>query len=209
MREIVEALGWPHFTFLFSLVFVLLFKGQIGSLISRVTSIGKSGLKAEMLPEVQREKQKSEAIQELLLEVGNSVVLADTEGRIKADIIERGLGNDEDTIKVLIKHLAGARLLLEFEQIYNLIFGSQIHLLKQLNEVVGQGQNNQFVQAYVEDVKAMFAEELGSWSFDEYMTFLSARLLVVDNKGIYHITNLGVEFLTWMARNGRSENRSR
>jgi hypothetical protein len=176
-------------------------------LISRITSNGKSGLKAEPLPEVQREKQKSEAVQELLLAVGNSIALADIEGRIKAEIVERGLGNDEDTVKVLIKHLAGARLLLEFEQIYNLIFGSQIYLLKKLNEIVGQGQNNQFVEAHFQHVKTMFAKELGSWSFDQYMTFLFARMLVVNNKGIYHITNLGVEFLTWMARNGRSESR--
>ena len=48
------------------------------------------------------------------------------------ELQQKGLGTDGDTIKVLIKYLAGTLLFLEFEQIHNLIFGSQILLLKKL-----------------------------------------------------------------------------
>jgi hypothetical protein len=207
MEQVLKAIGWPHLTFLFCLIFLLLFRGQLASLISRITSISKSGVKAESIPEIQREKKKTEAVQELLLVIGNSIVLDDLEKRIRSELIDHGLGNDEDTIKVLIKHFAAAKLLLEFEQIYNLIFGSQIFLLKKLNEVVGQGKSNEFVELHFQHVKELFNKELGGWSFDQYMMFLLGRLLVVNNNGIYHITNFGVEFLTWMARNGRSEAR--
>ena len=55
MEEIIKALGWPHFSFLFALVFVLLFRNQLAGLISRITSIDKSGVKAAPTPEAQRE----------------------------------------------------------------------------------------------------------------------------------------------------------
>ena len=74
-------------------------------------------------------------------------------------------------------------------------------------EVVGQGQPCEYVKANFEDVKKPFGDALGNWSFDQYMAFLIGRSLVTVDKGTYHITNLGVEYLTWMTRNGRSENR--
>ena len=145
--------------------------------------------------------------QELLLAIGDSIVLREIEGRIKSDLIDRGLEAEGDTIKVLIKHLAATKVLLEFEQIQNLIFGSQIYLLKKLNEVVGQGQSKESVIAHFQRAKDLFKEQLGDWSFEQYMAFLLGRALVISQGVNYHITNLGVEYLTWMARNGRSENR--
>jgi len=207
MEEIIKALGWPHFSFFFALVFVLLFRGQLSGLISRVTSIDRSGVKATPTPEAQREKQRTEAVQELLLAIGDSIVLRDIEGRIRRELENRGLEAEGDTVKVLIKHLAAARILLEFEQVHNLIFGSQIFLLKKLNEVAGQGQTKEYVVVHFEQIKELFKPDLGNWSFEEYMGFLVARSLVTIDRDIFHITNLGVEYLAWMARNGRSESR--
>jgi hypothetical protein len=207
VEEIIKSLSWPHFVFLLALVFMFLFKSQLAGFLSRVTSIAPSGVTAAPAPEAQREKKKTEAVQELLLAIGDSIVLRDIEGRITSDLKDRGLETEGDTVKVLIKHLAAARILLEFEQIHNLIFGSQIYLLKKLNEVVGQGQKKEFVIAHFDQVKKFYKEQLSDWSFEQYMAFLLSRYLVTVDKEIYHITNLGVEYLTWMARNGRSESR--
>ena len=105
--EIVKALGWPHFTFLFCVVFILLFRKPLFALISRITSIDKSGIKASQSPEVQREEQKKEA----------------------------------------------------------------------------------------------------GWSLDQYLGFLLGRSLITTKGNVYHITNLGVEYLTWMTRNGKGEDK--
>jgi len=207
IEAIIEALEYQHFAFLFALVFILLFRSQLAALISRITSIDKSGVKAEPTPEAQREKRKTEAVQELLLAVGDSIVLRDIEGRVRSDLEERGLETETDTAKVLIKHLAAVTILLDFEQVHNLIFGSQIYLLKRLNEVVGQGQTRDDIATYFEHVKESFNKELGDWSLEDYMAFLTGRSLVTAYGDTYHITNLGVEYLTWIARNGRSENR--
>jgi len=208
MEEIINALDWPHLVFLFAMLFILLFRKPLLGLISRITSIDKSGIKALQAPEAQREEQKKEAVQQLLLAIGDSIVLRDIESRIKVDLTKRGLETDGDTNKVLIKYLAASNILLEFEQIHNLIFGSQIFLLKKLNEVGGQGKPAEFVASHFEHVRGLFSEQLGSWSLEQYLSFLLGRSLITTKGNIFHITNLGVEYLIWMIRNGKGENNS-
>lgn len=205
MVEVLSSLGWPHFAFLFALIFILVFYRQVSGFLSRVTAIDKNGIKTQSSPEAQREEKKKEAAQELLLAIGNSPVLQDIEGRIRKDLQDRGLDADGDTAKVLIKHLAATKVLLEFEQIHNLIFGSQIFLLKKLNEVAGQGKPREFVVAHFEHIKALFPGTFLDWDIDQYLGFPISRSLVLVQDGMYHITNLGVEYLTWIVRNGRRE----
>ncbi len=207
MEGIIRSLGWPHLSFLFGVFFVLLFRRPLFGLISRVTSIDKSGIKASQTPEAQREEQKKETVQQLLLAIGHSIVLQDIEGRIKGDLKEKGLETEGDTVKVLTKQLAATMVLLEFEQIHNLIFGSQIFLLKKLNEVAGQGKPAEFIVTYFQNVKGLFPEQLGDWSLDQYLAFLLSRLLIVTRGNVFHITNLGVEYLTWIVRSGKSEDK--
>ena len=91
--------------------------------------------------------------------------------------------------------------------VYRLIFGSQIFLLKKLNEVAGQGKPIEFVATYFEHVKNLFPKQLGDWSLEQYLAFLIGRSLITTKGNIFHITNLGVEYLTWMIRNGRGEDK--
>lgn len=207
MLEVIKALGWPHLTFLFAIIFIWVFRRQIAELVSRVTNIDKNGVKVAPIPETQRETQKAEAVQELLLAIGDSIVLRDIESRIYEDLKKRGLETEGATIKVLVKHLAAAQILTGFEQIYNLIFGSQIVLLKKLNEVIGQGLTRERVVDHFNYYKELNVDQLGGWSVEEYLKFMLGRTLIVPKSNVYHITNLGVEFLTWMIRNGRSESR--
>ena len=207
MENVIKALGWPHFTFLFAVLCIFLFRKPIFGLITRITSIDKSGIKASQTPEAQREEQKKESVQQLLLSIGETIVLKDIETRIKFDLEGKGLNTEGDTVKVLIKHLAASRLLLEFEQIYSLIFGSQINLLKKLNEVTGQGKPMEYINNYFEGVKKYSQDNLGTWSLEQYLNFLYSRSLITTKDNIFHITNLGVEYLTWMVRNGKAEDK--
>ena len=141
MKEILDAIKWYHLFFPFAFVFIFLFKNQLSDLISRITSIDEKGLKADPPPESQQEKTKTtdEVVQQLLDSVGNSKVIQDQVKTIQEALEGEGLSTEGDSEKVLIKHLAGIQLLLAFEQIQSSIFGSQIILLKKLNEVAGQG----------------------------------------------------------------------
>jgi hypothetical protein len=106
------------------------------------------------------------------------------------------------------RYLAAAKVSLEFEQIQNLIFGSQIYLLKKLNEIAGQDLSPAELQLHYEHVQKMFSEQFSDWSLEKYLHFLFARSLVVLQDGRYHITNLGKEYLVWIARTGRTENKA-
>jgi hypothetical protein len=206
--EIISAFGWPHVSLMFAVFFVLLFRKPLRGLIGRITAVDKGGIKA--LPEVQtKENQKKESVEQLLLAVGDSPVIQDVELRIRAQLQERGLETDGDTIKVLIKHLAGTQILLQFERIHFAIFGSQIFLLKKLNEAPARGKPIEFIEAHFKHVQELFPKELGHWHLDEYLSFLISYALITDQAeaGVVHLTNLGLEFLTWMARNGKTEER--
>ena len=210
MEEILKAITWHQLAFLFSLVFIFVFRQPLSGLIKRTTKIDKDGLTAEPSPESQREKTKttSEAVQQLLDIVGNSIVINETEEKIRNELTAKGLSAESDATKVLIKHLAGTQLLLEFERIHGAIFGSQIFLLKKLNEVTGQGRTTEYVNKHIENVKELYPEQLGKWTSEQYLKFMFSLLLIVSNAEQIHITNLGVEYLTWLARNGRRENNS-
>jgi len=205
--EIIAALGWPHFAFAFGVVFLLVFQAQLRALLGRITSIDKTGIRTQPNPEIQREDPKKiEAAQELLLAIGNTVVLQDIEGRIRNELTTRQLSVEGDTTKVLIKYLAAAQVGLEFEQIQNLIFGSQIYLLKKLNQVAGQGQSLALIESHFEHFQKMFNDSFADWTLEKYLQFLFERRLIVLEDGRHHITNLGKEYLVWMARTGRAEN---
>lgn len=206
MSDIIAAIGWPHFAFAFGLICLLIFRGQLRGLLDRITSIDKTGIKTHPNPNIQRENPKKiEAAQELMMAIGNTTVIQDVEGYIRKDLTDRQLDVEGETTKVLIKYLAAARVSLEFEQIQSLIFGSQIFLLKKLNEVTGQGQSLAMIQFHFEHVQKVFAESFSDWSLEQYLHFLFSRRLIVIQDGRYHITILGKEYLVWMARNGRSE----
>lgn len=153
-------------------------------------------------------KVDKEEVEKLLAVVGDSIVIQDLVGRINADLEARGLSTNGDSEKILSKHLAGTQLLLAFEQIHSVIFGSQIFLLKKLNESAGVGKPIDYVRDHIDHVKNTFAENLSSWDYDQYLAYLFSNQLVgKDENENMHITNLGVEYLTWITRNGRTENK--
>jgi hypothetical protein len=209
MESVLAALGWPHFAFLFGLIFVLAFRKQIGSLLGRVTSIDKSGIKTQSAPELQLEDHKrAEVAHELMQAIGSSVALNDVEGRIRAELAAKSLPVDSETSKVLLKYLAATTLRVEFEQIHSLIFGSQIFLLKKLNEVAGRGRPRADLQKHFEHVKGLYPESFSDWGLEQYIEFLVGRSLVIETGGIFHITNLGNDYLVWITRSNRPENRA-
>lgn len=204
--EILNAINWHHLAFIFALAFIATFRQPLSELIRRTTKIGKDGISAGPAPDAQRERFDPEAAQQLLDVIGNSIVITEIEGHVRAELKKKGLNTEGDTVKVLIRHLAGTQLLLSFEQIHNLIFGSQIFLLKKLNEVAGQGRPFSFVCSHIDHVKTLYPDAFSEWSYDQYLEFIFGRLLIIRHGDQIHITNLGVEYLTWLARSGRSEN---
>ena len=158
---------------------------------------------------IQQEKSENDNVQELLDRIGNSIVISDIETSIKEELASKKLEIDGDTSKVLLRHLAGTQLLLQFEKIHSVIFGSQLYLLKSLNKSIPDGGIPEFeVFAHFEKVKQKYSDSYANWDSEQYLGFLYAHVLIIKAESdIIKITNMGVEYLTWITRNGLSEDR--
>ena len=207
VAELLNATTWTHLVFLFAVFFLLVFRDQVSSLISRTRKIGKEGLSADPVPEKQQEKieTNSEAVQKLLNMVGDSHVINQLEEGIYIDLENRNISNDTDKVKVLVKILAGTQILRAFEIVYGSIFGSQIYLLEKLNEVRAQGMDTNAVNQYFDQIKATYPAQLGQWSNGQYLKFLFDNSLIHHNDDKFYITESGTEFLIWLTKNGRNK----
>lgn len=159
---------------------------------------------------LQPKKIKNDNVQELIDRIGNSIVITELENIIKQELLEKDLEVEGETDKVLLRHLAGTRLLLEFERVHSIIFGSQLFLLKQLNSKAPNGIPETEVFSYFERIKQQFIETFNNWTPEQYLSYLYLKLLITksesDNENI-HLTNFGVEYLTWITRNGLTEDK--
>ncbi len=151
----------------------------------------------------QENKSDAEEVDKLLTAIGSSIVIDEQVKAIEKDLKDKNINYDNDASKILIRHLAASQLLVGFEQIYQVIFGSQIELLQNLNQVTGKGITKDLVSEFV--TEKLIKNNL-SWEESQYLSYLYTRLLIVDRAedDTLHITNLGVEFLTWLIRSGKS-----
>ena len=203
LQKVIGSLGWPHIALIIGIFFMIIFRVPIATFIGRIRTVGKAGVTTETSPLAQSDEKRKIAVDELM-KVGDSIVLKELEHSTVKDLSSRGLDTEGDTVKVLIRNLAATQLALDYEQIYNLIYGSQILLLRRLNEAVGQGRLKEYMDDYFLKVKSKH-QDLFTWSFEQYLDFLFKRALIITVDGKYHITTKGVDFLTWIVRNGRTE----
>ncbi|WP_434528250.1 hypothetical protein [Vibrio sp. K4] len=153
-----------------------------------------------------RNQADSKEVEKLLAAVGSSIVIEEQIKRIEDDLSTKNIPFDSDASRILIRHLAATQLLVAFEQIYQIIFGSQIELLQRLNQVAGQGLSTSVVFKIA--AESMASNNL-SWTQEQYLSYLYGRLLIVDGEeDTIHITNFGVEFITWLIRSGKSLDRA-
>ncbi len=202
--KLINSLGWPHVSLIFVLIFIFVFKRAISVFIGRIKSVGKEGLKTEFTQTVEIEEKRKQAVEELM-KFGDSNVTDELENCIRQDLINRGLGTDNDTVKVLIRLLAATQLALDFEQIYNIIFGSQIFLLRKLNEAAGVGKDHDFMKTHFENIQSLFPEQLNDWTLEQYLSYLFRVTLITIKDNNYHITIKGVDFLIWLTKAARRE----
>ncbi len=166
---LITSIGWPQAALFFGLIFIAAFFGPIRRFIERIKSVGKDGVTTsavEALPSAQVAEQKKKAVEDLM-RLPDSALLKELEAVILQDLGARHLDTESGTTKVLVRHLAATQIALEFEQVHGVIFGSQIYLLKKLNEAEPVGLKTSLIDRHFEHVQELFSEQLGSWSKDK------------------------------------------
>lgn len=193
--------------FNFELSFYVGFQKNIRHMLDRAKQLGKDGIffeSAQSAPPITilEEKDKS---QQLLGSLTTLLTVKDNIQIIEQYLISQNLNDDPQKIINLLKHdLADVYFILRCERVYNIIFGTQIQLLKQLQQVVPNGLSQQSIDDHFNKISNIY-DVHNNFDSNKYMFFLIQAGLVIIKDGIYHLTNFGADFLTWLQRAGLSE----
>lgn len=191
----------------FGVFFVLLFKKNIRNLIDRIIEVGKGGIKCNSMPEQTPvldnvEKKLNENSQEFLLPtIKHNISLINkyiTENKDK-------FPTDKEEIEHLKYCLADITFILRCERVYQIIFGSQIRVLKKLN--AGIDVSIEEINIILEENKKALPLVFEKWDVNMYMYFLIESNLIEVIEEKYLITNFGMDFIKWMNRFGKTENK--
>jgi len=206
-----KVLSWPVVTF----ITVLLFKKPLIALLNRLIrlKVGKDLFSIDApLPALQSEKPIDTGLENRTSPIeqakyGESPLVRRREDLIRQDMKKFQLdAQPQEAIDVLVRHLAVTQLFLYAEQVYRIIFGSQIALLKQLNIALSLTRDQ--LESFYGTAKAQFPLLYDTYSFEQYLHYLQAFNLIStqDNKQ-YFITDEGKAFLQWIVSVGAPESK--
>lgn len=183
--DYLKVLIWP----LVISGFIIYFKKNIRNLIDRITNIKGPGGTEIRAEQQQRVEDQEEGIEKI------------SKGDVKNDLQlseEKKASTDKDQIiNNLLEQLSSKSLQLEFEQIYRLIFGSQIDLLKRFKDTPNFGESTKdtiFFFVLTQRIFPVFA----SWTFTKYLNFLFTTNLIYFENDCYFITDKGKAFLAYI-----------
>jgi hypothetical protein len=110
---------------------------------------------------------------------------------------EEEIARLEQDTQELGDRLARAEIELKFERIYNIIFGSQIRLLKLL-DLRPDGEDRDYIEQFYQDVARTHPDLFRDDHLDRYISFLTDNGLVEYANSKYRITQEGQVFLKFL-----------
>lgn len=106
--------------------------------------------------------------------------------------------------KILVRMLARAILINQFEQADSSIWASQLELLAYLNSK-RQGETlRRLKELFYDRAAAETPAWYQNYSFDGWLGFLQRNNLLALNDGLATITNEGIEYLAWRVQQARA-----
>lgn len=200
---LLTSVAWPAAV----IVIAVIYKVDIQSLLPRLRKAGPTGV--ELDPAEQQKKVSSTAVVQpgsvelkQLPGVGRTPAIEQVEREIHVSLSKI---DEENRTDILVRSLAESQLAATFERIYNVIFGSQITVLKRLNEL-GQVSIADAKEFY-EQVAADHPDVYSRFSFEAWLGFLISQGLVRTHDGFLQITELGREFLLYITVRRMPENK--
>ncbi len=205
---LVKTLAWPFVVIVIICIFFIIFRRSIAALLGRTSEIGRKGLKT--IPEQsQKLADTSETPTEELMNSFDNAILKERETAICTDLETRGITASDDKVRVLIRHLAASQLFFGYELVDNVIWGSQIYILENLN-VNRQGVLKKELKTFYDEAEKNWPLAFSVYPYDAYLSFLkSLGVIIIKENERLLITNYGVEFLGYLTKTGRSNARLR
>ncbi len=196
--------------FLIVVAFFLIFKKPISELIGRIKKIKPLGVKFER-PKQEPVKKILEEMQDIKMNQiirGLQLFHHDTITHYRNEVIKatniENLEHDIEKIDNLIQYSEALLILVLFERIYYLIFGSQILLLQHLNSIFSTPKDE--FKFYFDTAAERDPRVFKDFDFDKYLNFLiSNNLINEDENGNIVISILGRDFLKFIIEEGLSD----
>ncbi len=202
--EIAKSFSDQEFgTYLFVFAVLCLFKSDISKLLRRINiNYGNKSLNIDSV--VDRQNKNLEPVDNFNSVFGDSIEIKKRQDMIHKDLNLMKLEDKNKTIDLLVKQLAEVQHGLLFQLVYQDIFGSQIKLLKKLN---CSPINQDDVIDHFKAVKEEYSDVSRAFGLEDYLKFLIKIELIFQNDKTYYITGVGKDFLIWMARFGKQEDK--
>jgi len=196
--------AWPLAVVILGTIFMLVFRQPISTFIGRLRKVSRAGLEASSdQPQKVPEREPSPEATEELMKSFDSPTLREQEAAIQKALKDRGVTGGE-AVKVLIRHLASNQIALNYEQLNTAIWGSQVSLLRFLNSSA-TGETSDTLRPFYDSAAANYPDVYSQYDFESYMNFLINARLIIKQEGRYLITELGRDFLVYLARVGSTE----
>lgn len=200
---------WPQLCLIIVLLFIYFFRKNISNLLDRVIHIGATGVDfqqstinppPDLSEEINKPKTNDSQIEQMKT-IQESIQFIN-------NYLDEKYQNDPDKAKnLLISELATAYFNFRCQSVYNLIFGSQIQLLKSLNNNRDTGLSKAQANEHYNVIINNYPTPLSKWNIDNYLHFLTqSKLITLENES-YKITHFGVDFLIWLLWSGLPDNK--
>jgi hypothetical protein len=201
----MEFLAWPAVVLILGLIALFMFKRNIAGRIDKIHKIDRIGMQigseqAQSLPEA-----KGSSFQELM-DLASSPLLRERENNIRDALKARGISNEQESIKVLIRALASSQLTLQWEQIERGIFGSQVVILVEMN-TKHAGLPVDVLRKVYDEMAKKYPSTYDGYTFDQYVGYLETNRLMTKGGDGYQVTLEGKEFMVWLVQSGRTYQR--
>lgn len=194
-------LAWPGVVLIVIIIFLFLFRRDISALLGRIQKISRNGIQVSSSQIQKATDQKSSA--EELMRAFDSITLREQEKSIKKDLENKGLSSQQETIDILVRHLAATQMALRFEFINKIIWGSQVAILVNLNSKP-LGETFEMLRPFYQEASKIYPEAFTNYTFDQYLNYLVSANLVILKDGKYFITTLGRDFLGYLVATGQT-----
>lgn len=209
--QLVKYGMWPASILVLGLFIVIMFRGKIGPIFEKIgpaiDRVKKAGpIELTSAPSSQQPIDVRTESPRKIFHPLDSRVLNDREEAIRKEV-ENLFPNDLTArMNTLITHLAATQLVLGFESINKLIWGSQLELLLHVNSQFS-GASVDELKGFYEKAAATHPTGLKDYSFDSYLGFLTNSGLLIKADGRAYITPFAKEFLAHLARSGATHPR--
>lgn len=195
--------AWPLTVIIIAGISIFVFRGPISNLINRTHKISKGGgLEASPInkqlsdvnePDIDKPPSDNSDLYTAQLEF------------IKEQMNQLGITPDKEA-DFLRRELIYSRIYIAFETVDRAIWGSQLRILKALNEA-RIGLPEEQLKPYYERVAKSNPELFSKYPFSSYMKFLIDASTIKKKENQYSITPFGIEYLLFITQHGRTFNR--